>query len=730
MTPDPADHDAETGYLPALRAYPVELIRQVTQSLEPWDGSPSPRSAPAAIHDRLARSECRRELLDRLEPPSRQALAIIHLAQPGSWSLPSLIDCVQTIGLPRTCVEPLVHLGLIALSADLQVPSPSPIPSNSAPRRDDRGRTVWPHPDAAETTRIAPPAWDLKVVHEGVVNVREADRLEAILRLSALWQRIVESPLRHTQEGTLYKRDQRRLCEDAALDGSIDDAPEPLNDPLNLWLALARAVDLVVRDRATDRLLAAPDPFWAENAVHLPELLARAWFTLRMWRETNPGPRDLRALPAPEVVRIALLIGLAGVPPDGWVGIEELAKRLIERLETRGADGEPARPSVPKEALRTLVRSILHGPAFILGLVRMGTLPHGGGSAVQLAPMGRYLLGQGAPPPPTPTFEGCLYVQPNFEVIAYRQGLNPILVGELGRFARWKKIGAAPELALTAESTYHALERGVSLPTLVERLQRHSARPLPHAVVDAIHTWAGRRDRVKFHPSATIIEFLNGADRGAAIAGWPEAAGTPPRPIADRLLLVDDSASIPFHLLRLLGARDYRQPPETCVEVSADGLTLSVDPARSDLFVSAEVARFAEESPLAPHEDRSGAPRRRFLVTRETLGHWIAAGLGASELATWFVRRTGRELPPAIALMLSSLGVEPPHVSLARTVVIRVDEPSWLDGIFQHPATAPYLLERLGASAALVREADLAALRSALAALGIQSTASLDALAE
>ena len=54
-----------------------------------------------------------------------------------------------------------------------------------------------------------------------------------------------------------------------------------------------------------------------------------------------------------------------------------------------------------------------------------------GARVVQLTPLGRYVLAMGPPPPPRPAFEHFLFVQPNLEVIAYRQGLTPQLIGRL-----------------------------------------------------------------------------------------------------------------------------------------------------------------------------------------------------------------------------------------------------------------------------------------------------------
>ena len=91
---------------------------------------------------------------------------------------------------------------------------------------------------------------------------------------------------------------------------------------------------------------------------------------------------------------------------------------------------------------------------------------------------------------PAPTFEQFLFVQPNFEVIAYRQGLTPQLVGRLSRFAWWSQIGAALELKLTRESIVLGLDWGMTAEAILEILTKHSQRPLPPGVTDAVTNWA------------------------------------------------------------------------------------------------------------------------------------------------------------------------------------------------------------------------------------------------
>ena len=63
-------------------------------------------------------------------------------------------------------------------------------------------------------------------------------------------------------------------------------------------------------------------------------------------------------------------------------------------------------------------------------------------------------------------------MQPNFEVIAYRQGLTPQLVGRLSRFAWWTQIGSALELKLSRESIVFGLDRGSKPKWMLETLTR------------------------------------------------------------------------------------------------------------------------------------------------------------------------------------------------------------------------------------------------------------------
>jgi hypothetical protein len=368
--------------------------------------------------------------------------------------------------------------------------------------------------------------------------------------------------------------------------------------------------------------------------------------------------------------------------------------------------------------------AVLLGPAYQLGLVRVGEESAGARRAVQLTGLGRYVLALGPAPPPRPSFDHFLFVQPNFEIIAYRQGLSPLLIGALGRFAHWSQIGAALELKLTAESVYRGLEGGLTEHTILDRLARHSSRPLPASVTEALRTWSSRRERISYHAAATLIEFASSADLESGLALWP-ADSRPPVRISDRLLLVEDESVIPFARFRLAGARDYRRAPEACLEVEPDGVTLTLDLARSDLLIDAELARFADELPPAAtaasgsSHDSPGIPRRRFVVSPESLARAAANGFTPAVLAHWYVKRTGAEIPPAIRLLLLAEHGRPAPLAVHRPLVLQVPSSHWLDGLLQHPTTREYLGERLGPTTVIIADLALVPFRAALERLGL-----------
>src|SRR5204863_5221561 len=105
---------------------------------------------------------------------------------------------------------------------------------------------------------------------------------------------------------------------------------------------------------------------------------------------------------------------------------------------------------------------------------------------VRLSAMGRRALGLSQEATQSPAFPQTLLVQPNLEILAYRQGLTPQLIVALTKFATWKSLGAACTLQLEPHSVYRALEAGETFRSLVEKLERHGMKAVPMSVLDSL----------------------------------------------------------------------------------------------------------------------------------------------------------------------------------------------------------------------------------------------------
>src|SRR5438132_7835965 len=142
--------------------------------------------------------------------------------------------------------------------------------------------------------------------------------------------------------------------------------------------------------------------------------------------------------------------------------------------------------------------------------------------SVRLSPIGRWLLGLGPMPVLLSVPSQTLLVQPNLEIVAYRQGLTPRLIKRLSQFAAWKSLGPACLLQVQPETVYRALESGLTYDSIQQTLERHGSRPTPPAVLEMLRTWTAKRDRLSLYPSATLFEFIEPKDLDDALArGMP-----------------------------------------------------------------------------------------------------------------------------------------------------------------------------------------------------------------
>src|SRR5262249_17292048 len=164
---------------------------------------------------------------------------------------------------------------------------------------------------------------------------------------------------------------------------------------------------------------------------------------------------------------------------------------------------------------------------------------------------------------------------------------------------------------------------------------------------------------------------------------------------------------------RLTGSRDYTLPPEQCVALEPDGVTVSVDVGKSDLLLETELPRFAE---LVDRGTSTG--RRQYRFTPASLASARAGGLRPPTLEWGLQQRVGQNVSPAVRLLLSAGQPQPPR--LVRHLVLEVASADLADGLMQWPLTRGLIADRLGPTALVIEEANVPALRERLTAAGIE----------
>jgi hypothetical protein len=688
-------------YTPALR-------RRVADQLV---RSRSQRSGEELI-EKLASTTASVPVIDRrlreLDVAARSLLALVHLSRLPRWRLGGLLELLSALQTDdgMAVVFRLFEAGLLYPELPDSGPQLSSF-EDWLTRAASSGYRVFAPLKITERAASPPPELTpLVETTAAATDIREADGLEYPIRLGVLWQQVRAGPLRLTQQGSFFKKDQERLLDDPLLAGPAADEIVSVSEPGHLLVALGLALGLLSAEPG--ELVAADTPATLEGDWPrlLVELMAQH-AALDSW-DAGAGWRGLNATPSPygsaAVLALALLRQLStdcwAAPPvvASWLAQHHCYWRLPE--ETEGDET----PSVSQELARWSERFLL-GFAYQLRLVRAGR-DQGGRWVVQLTDLGRSILG-GGPLPELPQMPKTLLVQPNLEMVAYRQGLTPRLIGSLSRFAAWKTVGPACLLQLQPESVYCGLETSLTHEQILQTLQQHTVRELPPAVLQSLQTWSNKRDQVTVHAAATLLEFGDAAELEEALG-----RGLAATRLSERLALVAQESDIDYRQFRLAGARDYGLPPDQCAEVADDGVTLSIDLARADLLLETEVQRFAE---LVPMADVNG--RRVYRLTPASLQRGREAGVGIRTLEEWFQQRTGTPLTPAARLLLDPSGIPP--LVVRKLVVVQAPTEAVADGLMQWPASRALIRVRLGPAALVLEEDSLPALKSLLHELNV-----------
>ena len=428
-------HRARTGqagaeprqaFRAALRRYkgPRLAAIRLAQGAAPNSSRIRPVGNADEITEHLDNPATVLDLVARLPLGARFAISFFGLTETTSIPLGGLAHALKILGIePNLALVPLLELGLVAIELGAEFGSVDEF--RSVLEQGNRMRVrLRIHPAVPRGIRTARPEAELPKVTGPVSQIHEADGLEPILRLGALWQRVGAEPLRQTNQGTLYKRDRDRLADDPVIAGPISDTLKPLTRAPALWLALALRVGLIGPDRASERLVAASPDFWNDNALHLPQMIATGWLALPAWEEregmvSEPNSDGL----AQTYFAPAVLLWLTALDDSEWVALDDFAAHLFSLWPdwdqvffsdqphaaiVAPAHGGPrgrARDRIEVDrATRgvSLLESILLTAAYSLGLVRAAEEGRVRRRVVQLTPFGRYVLAVGPTPPPAP----------------------------------------------------------------------------------------------------------------------------------------------------------------------------------------------------------------------------------------------------------------------------------------------------------------------------------------
>jgi hypothetical protein len=731
-----------------LELYEEGLLRQVAARLfRPRSQWPAEELIERSLAT-LANPAVVDRRLQELEAPGRQLLACIARSRQPRWRLGSLVEVVTALG-GADGLQSVFQL----FEAGLLYPDLQPVPcrenrSGSRPPPATRrlrsfeqwlgqasatGFSVFTHPGVLERAlRVDLELPNLATATDPEGAVHEADGLDWLLRLAALWQQMQGGSMRRTQAGDLFKRDLDRLRADPLLNAPLADGLVEVVDPALFALSLGHCEGVIQSDAGELRAGAWP----AAWETGLGESIGSLWAALPRvdgWRPLEGwcGGSEL-GNPYASAYLLSLLL-LCQLPAGAWARCNDIEKWIFSQHPFWKV--EDARPSLH----RSWVPSFLVGLAYSLRLVQVIRPASSMVSAqetglvknrrkdpaseaetgsddgkqmdwlVRLSPFGRWVLEAAGQAPAGPAYAQTLLVQPNLEVVVYRQGLTPALIARLSELATWKSLGAACTLQLDAAATYRALESGMRFETIVQTLEQHGMRALPPTVVESLRTWADKRERITVYASATLFEFATAEEQNEALA-----RGLPGIRLSDRLVVVPHEQEVDFRHFRLVGTRDYGLPPEKCIDLDADGITLTVDLARSDLLLETEIQRFAQRL------DGAGVDgRRRYRLTLDALDGLGNNGAGHRELDEWFVQRTGQPLSAAARLLLD--GKHAPPVTVQPHLVLKVASPGLADGLLQWPGTRGLIRERLGPTALVVAREDLEPLVERLRALGVQA---------
>lgn len=587
----------------------------------------------------------------------------------------------------------------------------------------------------------------------GIEPVRRGDVSALELNLLHLASLLQQEPLRLNKSGAPNRRSLRRFARGVTLPGEPGEAGDDLDlndaeqlDYLTFLLAMAFELNFVEKDEAaiTGRHETVKEYFLADKKERNRRLI-NAFQGLKHWSEVESlalaqGKRR------PEYEEHFSQSEETGEPFIGARGyvLSVLRRSRLGRWTPRSAIVDLCtkldRNYLPRALsnAETEVDPVDYIEAVLdRGLVWLGVLESGesddGIEVLRFHDRGADIVGvkkpdsdeqeeESAEEEEAPDEDGCLVVQPNYEVMLFLESAPLKVLFYLYHIGRRDKLAdRVANFRLTAESVQWGFSHGLDSDSILEILNEFSHAPVPDTVEFQLKDWERVHQQLKLYANGVLMRHSD-PDQLDLILGqlehdWRDQnidssrlgpssvfIGDPSPPGLERVVEQEEALDIDY-----LG----EIPPSLYF---VDSLEIMVDPLECDFVTRSELEKIADKlEGSTEHSQFWGldidAIKNRWPT--DTLQHVLE----------FFDARTEGGIPPAQALKLRSLLVEPVEAEISKEVTVVVLESETVADHFERvPECESIIEDRLGDRAFSVDSDHEEELSEIFEELGIKAT--------
>ncbi len=553
------------------------------------------------------------------------------------------------------------------------------------------------------------PAWT-----QAKADDRPATSEDLELNLLHLCALIRRDPLKLNKDGTPNRRSLGRVARGINMPGSRGEVAEDLDlhdaeqfDYLTFVVSLARELQLLKNDsesicRTDDEALRR---FFHSDGAERDRRLLDGVQRLRFWNEIDSLRLSRSASRNVDEDHFSQsestgqpLIGARGFVISvlrrarfaDWVALDALAQ-LCTQLDRHYLDRTlcqlPRKPD-PNEFIHAVLERTLVWSA----ILELGEA-EGDQRLARLSSRGARALGIDDDVPERDS-EGCLIVQPNFEVMVFLDNAPVTVLHELYRVGERRKLSdRVATFQLVAESVQRGYALGADAESLIELLQAHGHAPVPDAVAFQLNDWERVHRRLTIHLGGAALRHPE-PERFDLICGQLEHdlrdSNAELIRLGARDAFVTDATEEALHraadahsslLLDALG------PPPRCFYF-VDPLVLMLDPYECDVTTRVELNQIA--SPL-PDES---SPRAQFFELSPELIKERFPEAPLRNICKFLDPRCDGGLPAAQSLRLQSELGNAPAVHLESQVTVLSFEDLDAAERFRNLSEAPDLIAR------------------------------------